>query len=113
MNMRYGLMLREFLGNSLSDKLFANSLYLFSSTVVMSVLGFVFWLINSHLFSAQQVGLATTLISVMTLITNFSMIGLNIGLIKYLPLTDQRSDRILSVVTTVSAMLLPLRLRNH
>ena len=90
--------------NLFSDQLLANSIYLFSSTVVMSVFGFVFWLINSHLFTPEQVGLATTLISVMTLITSFSMVGLNTGLIKYLPLTDQRNEHILSVVTTVATI---------
>jgi O-antigen/teichoic acid export membrane protein len=46
------------------------------STGVMAVFGFFFWMINARLYSAEQVGIGTTLISIMTLISSFSLLGL-------------------------------------
>ncbi|HDZ61493.1 MAG TPA: hypothetical protein ENH46_07310, partial [Candidatus Pacearchaeota archaeon] len=42
-------------------------------------------MIIARMFAIYEVGLATTIISVMGLITGFSVLGLNIGLIRYLP----------------------------
>jgi len=46
------------------------------STGVMAVFGFFFWIINARLYSSEQVGIVATLISIMTLITNFSILAL-------------------------------------
>ncbi|GAI92246.1 unnamed protein product, partial [marine sediment metagenome] len=51
------------------------------STGVMAVFGFFFWIINARLYSAEQVGIGTTLIPIMTLISSFSILGLGSGLI--------------------------------
>jgi len=50
----------------------------------MAFLGFFFWIINARLFSTEQVGIGTALISVMSLISSLSMLGLGNGLIRYL-----------------------------
>lgn len=78
----------------MSDSLYRNSVYLMVSTFIMSVLGFVFWMIGARLFTTEQVGLATTLISVMSLITSFSLLGLNTGLIRYLPTAENKDKKI-------------------
>lgn len=77
-----------------NDSLYRNSIYLMLSTAVMSFFGFFFWIINARLFTSEEVGIATTLISVMTLITNFSLLGLGNSLIKYLPSSDSKNDKI-------------------
>jgi len=59
----------------MKDSLYRNSIYLMTSTLIMAVLGFVFWMVNARLFTTEQVGLATTIISVMGLITGFSVLG--------------------------------------
>jgi len=69
----------------------------------MAFFGFFFWIINARLFSTEQVGLATTLISVMGLITSFSLLGLNTGLIRYLPKSDRKNDKI-STCFSVTAL---------
>lgn len=76
------------------DSLYKNSIYLMLSTFVMSVLGFVFWMINARLFSAEQVGLATTIISAVTLISSISTLGLGAGLIRYLPTSENKNKKI-------------------
>jgi len=86
----------------MGDSLFKNSMFLMLSSGVMAVLGFVFWLICARLFSAHDIGLATTIISVMGLITSFSLLGLNSGLIRYLPDSTNRDRKINTCFTLVA-----------
>ena len=86
------------------DSLYSNSLFLMISTGVMSVFGFVFWIICARLFTAEEVGLATTIISVMGLITSFSLLGLGTGLIRYLPNSERKNDKINTCFTLVGVV---------
>lgn len=85
-----------------SDSLYRNSIYLMLSTVVMAFLGFFFWIINARLYSVEQVGIATTLISVVTLISTFSLLGLGNSLIKYLPTSARKTEKINTAFTIVA-----------
>ena len=84
-----------------SDSLYTNSIYLMLSTGVMAVFGFFFWIINARLYSAEQVGIGTTLISIMRLISSFSLLGLGNSLIKYLPTSDKKNEKINTSFTLV------------
>ena len=84
-----------------NDSLYKNSIYLMLSTGVMAVFGFFFWIINARLYSAEQVGIGTTLISIMTLISSFSLLGLGNSLIKYLPTSDKKNKKINTSFTLV------------
>jgi O-antigen/teichoic acid export membrane protein len=64
------------------------------STAVMAAFGFVFWLVNARFYSAEQIGLATTLISVASFITNFSMLGFNNSLVRFLPTSNNKNEKI-------------------
>ncbi|MBR9705444.1 archaeosortase/exosortase family protein [Candidatus Pacearchaeota archaeon] len=83
----------------MSDSLYRNSIYLMLNTLIITGLGFFFWMINTRLFSAQDVGLATTLISIMGLITGLSVLGFNIGLIRYLPNAKDKNKKINTCMT--------------
>lgn len=89
------------------DSLYRNSIYLMFSTFIMAFFGFFFWIINAHLYSPEQVGLATTLISVMTLIAGFSNLGFNIGLVRYLPITKNKNELINSsfMITSLTTLI--------
>jgi O-antigen/teichoic acid export membrane protein len=63
------------------------------STGVMAVFGFFFWIIDARLYSAEQVGIGTTLISIMILISSFSILGLGNGIIRYLPTSERKNKR--------------------
>ena len=84
-----------------SDSLYGNSIYLMLSTAIMAFFGFFFWIINARLFTPEQVGIATTLISVMTLISSFSLLGLGNGLIRYLPTSERKNKKINTAFTLV------------
>ena len=82
-----------------NDSLYKNSIYLMLSTGVMAVFGFFFWMINARLYSAEQVGIGTTLISVMSLISGFSILSLGNGLIRYLPTSERKNKKINTFVS--------------
>jgi O-antigen/teichoic acid export membrane protein len=85
------------------DPLVRNSLYLMLTTLTMALAGLGFWVVNAHLHSAAQIGRATTLIAAVTLLSYFSLAGLNSTLIRRLPTaTDQGAE----VSTAVGVVLL-------
>lgn len=77
-----------------SDPILRSSVYLTLTTAVVAAVGFVFWLLNSRLFSAGQIGLATTLISGATLISYISQFGFNMAFIRFLPTSRERDAEI-------------------
>ncbi len=81
------------------DKLLQNSLYLILNYGAMAGFGFFFWLACSHLFTPEEVGIATTLISAMTLITYISLLGFNYTFIYTLPNSVNRDREINSGLT--------------
>jgi len=50
-----------------------------------SLLGFVFWAVAAHQYPARIVGLNSTVISAMMLVSGVSQLGLNAVLVRYLP----------------------------
>jgi O-antigen/teichoic acid export membrane protein len=71
------------------------------SSAMMAGFGFVSWLIIARLFSAHDVGLATTMVSVMGLIASLSVLGFNTGLIRFLPNSKRKNDKINTAFTIV------------
>lgn len=93
----------DFLAN---ESLYSNSFYLMSSTFIMGIAGFFFWSICARLFTTEQVGLATALISVTSLITGISMFGFDIGIIRFLPKAKNPQALINTAFTIVAIIAL-------
>jgi O-antigen/teichoic acid export membrane protein len=92
----------------MTDTLYRNSLYNMASTFVLGGFGFVFWIIIARLYKPENVGIATTLISIMTLLSSFTILGLNSSLTRYLPQSTHRHELINTAFVIVTlAMLLP------
>jgi len=89
-----------------NDSLYKNSFYLMLSTAVMAFFGFFFWIINSKIFPTEQVGIATTLLSVLNLIASISLLGLNSGIIRFLPVSERRNEEINTSFTLSSILAL-------
>jgi O-antigen/teichoic acid export membrane protein len=68
-----------------ADHLVRNSLYLMVSTGIQAALGCVFWIVMARLFSTEDVGRASSLISATTLLSFFALFGLNTTLMRFLP----------------------------
>ena len=62
------------------------------TTGVTAVLGFVFWLICARLFTPDEIGIGTSLISAMSLISYMSLLGFNNTFMRILPTSHNRSN---------------------
>jgi O-antigen/teichoic acid export membrane protein len=103
--------------NIIADPLYKNSLFEMISIFVLGALGFVFWIIIARLYKAENVGIATTLISLMTLFSSFTIMGLSTTLNRYLPKSVDKnafinsSFIIVTLVTIISAIIFFLGLQ--
>ena len=93
----------KFYNHIVSDSLYRNSIFLMVSTAVMAFFGFFFWIVNARLFTPEQVGTATALISVVTLISSFSLLGLNNALVRFLPTSERKNQKINTSFTLVAS----------
>ena len=80
------------------DHLYRNSIYLILNDVIAAGFGFLFWIICAKLFTTEQVGLATTIISAIGLVSLFSFLGLTKALIRYFPKTEEKGRLIGSCI---------------
>ena len=70
---------------SLRDPLRRNSLFLLTTHGVIALIGFFFWRIADGRYGTEAVGVATTLVSAVLLLHTLARLGLDIGLIRFLP----------------------------
>jgi O-antigen/teichoic acid export membrane protein len=96
--------LRRFQQSSLSR----NSLYLLLATGILASFGFFFWMLASHLFSARDIGLATTLISIMNIISLLSLMGFDSAFVRFLPTSEDRNTKINTGITMVTVTALTM-----
>jgi O-antigen/teichoic acid export membrane protein len=90
-------LLQRFAANDLSR----NAAFLMASTGIMSVLGFLFWVFAAHLYSSSDIGIASAVVSISVLISSMSMLGLNVGLIRFLPDSETPSGDINAALIVV------------
>ena len=86
----------------LKDPLYKNSIFLIASSLLGAGTGFVFWVIAARFYSAEDVGLASAIISAVMLLHLFSQMGFKFSLAYYLPSGRyNKSDLINSSLTVV------------
>lgn len=71
--------------NFLHDSLFKNAFFLMLSSISTAGFGFIFWFLAAKFYSASDVGIATGIMSSMTLIVNLSRFGLDYSIIRFFP----------------------------
>ena len=84
-----------------ADSLYRNSSYLLFSNVIIAVFGFAFCTICTRVFTPHEIGLASTLISSADLMVAISLMGLNMGLVRFLPNSDNKNKEINTVFCIV------------
>jgi amino acid adenylation domain-containing protein len=94
--------LKESFTHIITDPLYRNSIFSMASTFILGGLGFIFWIVTARLYTTEDVGIATTLISVMSLLSSFTLLGLNISLNRYLPKSANKSELINSSFVLVT-----------
>lgn len=77
-----------------SEKVLQNSIFLMGTTGLTALLSFAFWALVARLFTASHVGLATSLISAISLISYMSLCGMNSTLIRFAAPPKARNSQI-------------------
>ena len=83
----------------LKTPLYRNSLFLITNTVITSALGLFFWIIVARLYTKTDVGSANAIISAISLIVMFSLLGLDAAIVRFLPTTQKQAVMINSFLT--------------
>lgn len=92
----------------MDSSLYRNSIFLMVSSVATAGFGFIFWILNARLFSTHEIGIATTLASTIGFLSDFSLLGIKNGLIRFLPKSETPNNKIntgFNVVTIISILL--------
>lgn len=85
--------------------LYSNAFYLMLNSVVVSLLGFVFWIIVARSYTAADVGLAAAIIAAMWLLANLSSLGLGFGLIRFLPAAKDKATTMINSSLTIVGLV--------
>jgi len=88
----------------LRTPLFTNAFYLWGNVAGAALGGFVFWALVARLYDADEVGLGTAALSIVTLLAMLSHLGLGMGLIRFLPESGEGGPRLANAVFTISAI---------
>jgi O-antigen/teichoic acid export membrane protein len=88
----------------IKDRLLLNAGYLLGVTLVGTATGFIFWALAARLYEAQQVGLAASVISIVQLLAGIASMGLGVGLVRFLPESDD-PNKLLNVAFTLTTIL--------
>lgn len=73
------------------EPLYRNSVALMLNSAFSALFGLLFWIVAARIMSAKDIGLVTATISVATFILALSKIGLDQGLMRYLPETKEKN----------------------
>jgi hypothetical protein len=101
----------DLLKQTRNSHLYNNAFFLMLNSISTSFLGFVFWNIMARFFSADQVGIGSTLVTGSMLLGNLSNLGLGLGLVRFVP--EEKEDAALLVnlcftITGVVALIVSL-----
>ena len=83
------------------SRLLSNSVLVFATTMLMAAAGAVFWVVAARLGSAEDVGLAGSLVAAGDSLALFAQLGLNIAIVRTLPGSSRRAADIVTAALVV------------
>lgn len=89
-----------------NDSLYRNSFFMAFTNIFNAGCGFFFWIVAARLYTVEQVGLATALISALGLVILFSRLGFDYSIIRFFSSEDRGSIIGTSLVMTTGACIL-------
>lgn len=87
-----------------TDPLYRNSIALMLNSAIGAFFGLLFWILAARTMPAKDIGLATAAISAAMLIVGLSRLGLDAGLVRYLP-ESKNKNRFYSAILMVTLAL--------
>lgn len=85
--------------------LYRNTLYLILNSGALAATGFFFWIVAARLYPVEAVGLASAAISAMGLLALISTLGLDYGLIRFMPGSSEKAGEIINSCFTVAVVI--------
>ena len=82
--------------------LVSNSIFLMLSSGINAALGFIFWIIVARSSAPASIGIATTLIGLSVLVGFIGLIGIDIGLVRFLAHSKSPSEYVSSALTVTA-----------
>lgn len=92
---------RQALSGFYRESLIKNASLLLVSSAVMSGMGFIFWVIAARIFSKDDVGVASVLLTAASFITTVGLLGLDSGLMRFLASSPEPKKQLESTVALV------------
>ena len=87
--------------------LYRNSFFLLLSSLLNAVYGFVFWIAAAKLYSLEDIGIATSIINSLMLITVLSRLGFDYSIIRFFPANNKSKIFNTSLlITTISSLFI-------
>lgn len=85
--------------------LYRNAIYLMLNSTAQAVTGFFFWIAAARLYATEAVGLASAAIAAAGLLALLSTLGLDYGLIRFLPGSGDKARDIINSCFTVGGLV--------
>jgi O-antigen/teichoic acid export membrane protein len=89
-----------------TNPLYKNSFFITLSRFSNVFVGFIFWIVAARLYSIEDVGIATALISSVSIVISLSRLGFDFSLIRYVKINDKTKVFNTSIVITTIASLI-------
>jgi len=89
-----------------SQALYTNSIYLVASNVLNAGFGLVFWVVSARLYTIEDVGNATAIISSIGLVALISKLGFDASIIRFFPSEDKNKVLNTTLIVTTSASII-------
>jgi O-antigen/teichoic acid export membrane protein len=90
------------LRNIFNDALYRGSLYLLANTVAAAAIGFIFWALAAHRYSASAVGVFSGVTSGATLLAAIAALGLPITMTRHIAGAEDQRGLVLVAVTIIA-----------
>lgn len=88
----------------INSDFFLNSAYLIANTIINSALGYLFWYILSSQSDAANIGIGSAISSISMLISSLANLGFGYGVIRFIPLLPNDSEKVLNSTLTICGL---------
>ncbi len=85
--------------------LYKNAFYLIINSTLTGVVGLIFWILAARFYLAEDVGLASATISAIMLLGLLSSLGLDYGLIRFLPDSGKDANIMVNSCLTINGLV--------
>lgn len=85
--------------------LYRNAVYLMTNSAVLAVTGFFFWMGAARLYPTEAVGLSSAAISALGLLALLSTLGLDFGLIRFLPGSGEKAQTLINSCFSIGTLV--------